>query len=347
MPILALESSCDETAAALTEGDLVLSELVRSQVDLHQKYGGVVPEIASRAHLEAVDIMTREVMEKAGARLKDLSGLAVTAGPGLAGALLVALSFAKGLSAATGLPMTGVNHVKAHALAPFLREKGEDAGPKTEPNFPLAALVVSGGHTSLFLMEDFLSFRTLGKTLDDAAGEAFDKSAKLMGFGYPGGAVIEKLALEGDPRAYKITRPMLKDGLNFSFSGIKTRVLTLYEENRMAEAPSGAQSLKDLAASFQAAVIEVLCAKLLAAVRQTRAKGAVLAGGVAANGALRREAARLLEAEGLPLYCPKLSWCADNAAMIGFLGSLQLPLGLNMLNNKTEPRTRWNAEDPL
>jgi N6-L-threonylcarbamoyladenine synthase len=349
MPVLAFESSCDETAVAVTEGNLVLAELVRSQVDLHQKYGGVVPEIASRAHLEALDIMTLEVMKMAGLGVKDLCGLAVTLGPGLVGALLVAVSFAKGLSLATGLPLTGVNHVKAHALAPFLREKVERGSLREgePPSFPLVALVVSGGHTSLFLMEDFLTFRTLGKTLDDAAGEAFDKSAKLMGFGYPGGGIIEKLAMDGNPEAYKISRPMLKDGLNFSFSGIKTRVLTLYEENRLSEAPSGASELKDLAASFQAAVVEVLTVKLLSAIKASRAKGAVLAGGVAANGALRREVARVTEGEGLPLYCPKVSWCADNAAMIGFLGSLQLPLGVNILNDLSEPRTRWTAEEDL
>ncbi|MDR2349309.1 MAG: tRNA (adenosine(37)-N6)-threonylcarbamoyltransferase complex transferase subunit TsaD [Deltaproteobacteria bacterium] len=351
MPVLALESSCDETACALVENNLVLSELVRSQADLHRKYGGVVPEIASRAHLEAVDLITGAVLEKAGKTLADVSGIAVTLGPGLLGALLVAVSFAKGLSMATGLPLTGVNHVKAHALAPFLKTpdpdpeaRARDSG-RGEPKFPLAALVASGGHTSLFLMEDFLTFKTLGRTLDDAAGEAFDKSAKLMGFGYPGGKVVEDLARGGDPNAYKITRPMLREGLDFSFSGLKTRVMTLYREHDMESGPSDSREIRDLAASFQAAAAEVMVTKLLSAAKSTGAKGAVLAGGVAANGELRRMAREALEPQGIPLFVPKPSWCADNAAMIGFLGSLQLEKGQNLLGRDSEPKTRWNAED--
>jgi N6-L-threonylcarbamoyladenine synthase len=347
MLVLALESSCDETAAAIIEGNLVLAELVRSQVDLHQQYGGVVPEIASRAHLEAVDIISSEVMKKAGISLSDLSGIAVTMGPGLVGALLVALGFAKGLSQATGLPVTGVNHVKAHALAPFLRSAGEESKSFFAPTFPMVALVVSGGHTSLFLMEDYLTFKTLGKTLDDAAGEAFDKSAKLMGFGYPGGRIIEELALEGDPTAFKMTRPMLHEGLDFSFSGLKTRVLTLYRENSLENVPANDQSLKDLAASFQAAAIDVLVTKFSNAIKLTGARGAVLAGGVAANSALRGKAQEAMDKLAVPLYIPKVSWCADNASMIGFLGSFQLERGENMLDLSSEPKTRWRVEDPL
>ncbi|MDR2612058.1 MAG: tRNA (adenosine(37)-N6)-threonylcarbamoyltransferase complex transferase subunit TsaD [Deltaproteobacteria bacterium] len=359
MPVLALESSCDETAAAVTDGPLVLAEAVRSQVDLHRRYGGVVPEIASRAHLEAVDALASEVLERSGKRLSDLDGIAVTQGPGLVGALLVALSFAKGLSLAAGLPATGVNHVKAHALAPFLiartggtaRAPGGGGGPGApaapgEPGFPLVALVASGGHTSLFLMEDLLTFRTLGRTLDDAAGEAFDKSAKLMGLGYPGGAVIERMAERGDPEAYRISRPMLRDGLDFSFSGLKTRVADLYRAHGLDRAPDGARELCDLAASFQAAAVEVMAAKLEAAVRATGAKGAVLAGGVAANGALRRAAAAACGRLGVALHVPRPSWCADNAAMIGYLGALQLARGENPLAPESEARTRWPAECP-
>jgi N6-L-threonylcarbamoyladenine synthase len=354
MLVLALESSCDETAAALVEDNLVLAEMVRSQVDLHRIYGGVVPEIASRAHLEAVDILAREVLTLSGKSLFDLDGLAVTQGPGLVGALLVAMSFMKGLSLVQGLPLTGVNHVKAHALAPFLLSaKNEHSLHKTtefpslDPEFPLLALVASGGHTSLFLMEDFLHFKTLGKTLDDAAGEAFDKSAKLMGLGYPGGQIIEEMAMGGDPLAFKITRPMLHDGLDFSFSGLKTRVQTIYQEYNLDAVEADSKMLKDLSASFQAAAVEVLVTKLYIAAKKFRAKGAVLAGGVAANGALRREAALALKPLNIPLYVPKASWCADNAAMIGFLGTLQLNKGINILEANSEARTRWNVDDTI
>ncbi|MDR1037495.1 MAG: tRNA (adenosine(37)-N6)-threonylcarbamoyltransferase complex transferase subunit TsaD [Deltaproteobacteria bacterium] len=368
MIVLALESSCDETAAAVTDGPKVLGEAVRSQVDLHRLYGGVVPEIASRAHLEAVDALASEVLRASGMSLPDLDGIAVTQGPGLVGALLVAVSFAKGLSLASGLPATGVNHVKAHALAPFLADctgsraggvgpdqglgGGDGAGVTTAgeeppvPEFPLVALVASGGHTSLFLMEDLVSFRTLGRTLDDAAGEAFDKSAKLMGLGYPGGAVIERMAERGDPEAYRISRPMLRDGLDFSFSGLKTRVADLYRAHRMEDVPDGARELCDLAASFQAAAVEVMAVKLASAVTSCRARGAVLAGGVAANGALRRAARDVCSGLGVPLHVPRLSWCADNASMIGYLGALQLERGINPLTPSSEARTRWPVDSP-
>ncbi|MDR1166713.1 MAG: tRNA (adenosine(37)-N6)-threonylcarbamoyltransferase complex transferase subunit TsaD [Deltaproteobacteria bacterium] len=347
MLVLAFESSCDETAASLVEGDLALSEVVRGQVSLHRVYGGVVPEIASRAHLEAVDVIAAEVLRQGQKTFADLDGLAVTQGPGLVGALLVAINFAKGLSLATGLPLTGVNHVKAHALAPFLRSPGPsgEAPPSVlgEIEFPLVALVASGGHTSLFWLESFTRFKTLGKTLDDAAGEAFDKSAKLMGLGYPGGPIIEEMAAGGDPAAYRLKRPFLRGGLNFSFSGLKTAVARVYARENMEACPAGARELKDLAASFQAAVVDVLVAKLLAALQKTRAKGAILAGGVAANGALRARARMAAESVGVPLYVPKLSWCADNASMIGFLGGLQLADGENILSAASEAQTRWSA----
>lgn len=339
MLILGLESSCDETAAALYENGIVLSSLVRSQVDLHRQYGGVVPEIASRAHLEAVDVISREALRAAGRVLADLDGLAVTQGPGLVGALLVALNFAKGLSMARGLSLTGVNHVKAHALAPFMSRPGGDPAPT--PEFPLVALVVSGGHTNLYRMDDYLTFHGLGRTRDDAAGEAFDKTAKLMGLGYPGGQVIEEMAQRGNPNAFRLSRPMLHEGLDFSFSGLKTQVLTIYREERLAALPPGHQRSADLAAGFQAAVVEVLVTKLLAACRETGAKGAVLAGGVAANGALRRAAEEALSERGLPLYVPPLAWCADNAAMIAHLGARQLVKGENILSLEAEAYPRW------
>ncbi len=339
MLVLGLESSCDETAAAVVEDGVVLANLVRSQVDLHCQYGGVVPEIASRAHLEAIDLITSQALAKAGRSLADLDGLAVTQGPGLVGALLVALNFAKGLSLSTGLPLTGVNHLKAHALAPFLTAC-KDGAPLPSPSFPLVALVVSGGHTNLYLLKGYLDFQLLGRTRDDAAGEAFDKLAKLMGLGYPGGKVIEELARQGDPTAFKLTRPMLHEGLDFSFSGLKTQCLNLYKtqvESQGPESPLRAH----LAAGFQAAVVDVLVTKLMVAVKETKACGAVLAGGVAANGPLRQAAQEALEARGLSIFVPPLAWCVDNGAMIAGVGARQLAVGENLLGPEAEAYPRW------
>ncbi|MDR2199882.1 MAG: tRNA (adenosine(37)-N6)-threonylcarbamoyltransferase complex transferase subunit TsaD [Deltaproteobacteria bacterium] len=344
MLVLALESSCDETAAAVAEDGVVLAELVRSQEELHRIYGGVVPEIASRAHLEAVDHLAAGVLALSGKSVSSLDGIAVTQGPGLLGALLVALSFAKGLALATGLPLTGVNHVKAHALAPFMRNSGEGGGENAPlpPEFPLAALVASGGHTSLFLMEDFLNFRALGSTKDDAAGEAFDKAAKLMGLGYPGGAVVERLARGGNPLAHPFKPPMPR-GLDFSFSGLKTALRTLYLREGMDSLPADDPKLRDLAASFQKAAVDVLSAKLRAAGELYKARGLVLAGGVAGNGELRRACLLAAESLGVPLHVPKPAWCSDNAAMIGFLGALQLRRGQNILDSSSDAMTRWSA----
>ncbi|MDR1487956.1 MAG: tRNA (adenosine(37)-N6)-threonylcarbamoyltransferase complex transferase subunit TsaD [Deltaproteobacteria bacterium] len=339
MLILGIESSCDETAAALLDDCVVLSEVVRSQIDLHRLYGGVVPEIASRAHLEAVEAIVGEVLEKASVGVKDLRGVAVTQGPGLVGALLVAINFAKGLKMAAGLPVSGVNHVQAHALAPFMHAKGEQPSP--EPRYPLAALVASGGHTSLFLINSPLEFTTLGRTLDDAAGEAFDKCAKLMGLGYPGGRLIEELSKGGNADAFKLTRPLLKEGLNFSFSGLKTKVQTIYANAHMDDEPSDSTVLKDLACSFQTAVVDVLVHKLSEAARIHKAKGVVVSGGVAANGALRKAAKERFEELNIPLYIPRPSWCADNAAMIALLGGIQLNQDINILDLDAEPRPRW------
>lgn len=369
MYVLGLESSCDETAAALVEGQVVISEVVRSQLDLHLVYGGVVPEIASRAHLEAVEAMVAETLAAAGARMSEVGGLAVTQGPGLVGALLVALSFAKGLSISLSIPMTGVNHVQAHALAPFLRKAGEPFEPgdpgepkgggkagelsdpgdlgdpvgsgqaKPELGFPLVALVVSGGHTSLFFVKSPLEFETLGRTMDDAAGEAFDKSAKLMGLGYPGGRVIEEMAKLGDPKAFPMPRPLWRKGLDFSFSGLKTQVQNVYRQYSMDDERADSQALRDLAASFQEAVVDVLIDKLERAAAERRVAGVVIAGGVAANGRLRARAKEKFQ--GLPLGLPRLAWCADNAAMIGYLGSLQLAAGRNAIDLGAEAKPRW------
>lgn len=318
---------------------MVLSEVVRSQLELHRVYGGVVPEIASRAHLESVDAIVAEALDKAGLSVSDLGAVAVTKGPGLVGALMVALSFAKGLNLATGLPATFVNHVQAHALAPFLSAKGEP--PAESPEFPLVALVASGGHTSLFLVSSPLSFRLLGQTVDDAAGEAFDKTAKLMGLGYPGGRIIESLAAQGDPEAFHVARPLWRRGLDFSFSGLKTRIQDIYRQRQMDSEPADSKLLKDLAASFQAAAIDVLVDKLLTAALEAKVKSVVLSGGVACNEALRRQAARALGAEGLKVLAARPAWCADNGAMIAYLGAFQLEAGQNILDLSAEASPRW------
>ncbi|MGL4208514.1 MAG: tRNA (adenosine(37)-N6)-threonylcarbamoyltransferase complex transferase subunit TsaD [Candidatus Adiutrix sp.] len=338
MLILGLESSCDETAAAIYEDGLVLSNIVRSQVDLHKCYGGVVPEIASRAHLEAIDEVTYAALEQAGRKLSDLDGVAVTQGPGLVGALLVALNFAKSLAWSLSIPLIGVNHVKAHALAPFMSVPQGPSAPK--PTFPLAALVVSGGHTHLYRMNDYLNFTLLGCTRDDAAGEAFDKTAKILGLGYPGGRIIEEMAARGNPLAYKLPRPMIHEGLDFSFSGLKTKVMSICRDEKLIGRSVADTVLCDLAASFQAAAVEVLTVKLLKACQAIKAKGAVLAGGVAANGALRKEAAKLLGAD-IPLFAPPLSWCVDNGAMIAHLGARQLMAGDAPLGLEAEAWPRW------
>jgi N6-L-threonylcarbamoyladenine synthase len=254
----------------------------------------------------------------------------------------VALSFAKGLGLAVGRPVTGVNHVKAHALSPFMARRGAGAPPA--PDFPLVALVVSGGHTHLYLLADHLTFSLLGQTRDDAAGEAFDKTAKLLGLGYPGGRAIEDLAARGDPAVYRLPRPLWRDGLDFSFSGLKTQVLTIYRRADLAGRPADDPARADLAAGFQAAVVEVLVDKLRTALEKTRAKGAVLAGGVAANGALRAAALAMTQTLGRPLFVPPPAWCADNAAMIAHLGARQLAEGRNILDLAAEARPRWPVD---
>lgn len=332
--ILGLESSCDETAAAVVSRGRVLSSVIRSQIDLHGPYGGVVPEVASRAHLEAISLVTEEALCQAGLKKNQLDGLAVTQGPGLVGALLVALNFAKGAALALDKPLVGVNHVKAHALAAFMAPKDETP---PEPLYPLAALVVSGGHTNLYRIDGPLEFTLWGRTRDDAAGEAFDKTAKLLGLGYPGGRAIEELARSGDPEAFKFSRPMLGQGFDFSFSGLKTQVLNIFQKVFAGRPPEG-PALPDLAASFQAAVCDVLAGKLSAFAEAICARSVVLSGGVAANQAVRKAVAQALGSR--PLFLPPPAWCADNGAMIAHLGAYQLNAG-ERLPLAAEALARW------
>jgi len=277
MLLLAIETSCDETAAAVVaDGRKILSSVVSSQVAIHAEYGGVVPEIASRKHLEMIVPVITQALGEADLKLPAIEGIAVTRGPGLSGALLVGLSVAKAMASSRGIPFVGVHHIEGHILAPFLEQPVK---------FPFLGLVVSGGHTHLYWVEGIGRYRTLGRTIDDAAGEAFDKSAKIMGLEYPGGARIDALARLGDPAAVRLPRPLINDpGLNFSFSGLKTAIMQHISKNPVS-IPS--QAASDLCASFQQAVCDVLAAKTMAALRQTGAQRLVVAGGVACNSGLR------------------------------------------------------------
>ncbi|MCE5203047.1 MAG: tRNA (adenosine(37)-N6)-threonylcarbamoyltransferase complex transferase subunit TsaD [Coriobacteriales bacterium] len=316
--ILAIESSCDETAASVMRGGREgLADVVASQVDFHARFGGVVPEIASRKHTEAIVEVVERALESAHITLADCDALAVTIGPGLVGALVVGLAYAKGLSAATGLPLIGVNHLEGHLYAARLSDPG------LEP--PLVALLVSGGHTMLVHVPEWGRYRVLGGTLDDAAGEAFDKVAKLLGLGYPGGPAISRLAAEGDPHAIAFPRPMLRsDDLNVSLSGLKTAVIHYVERERREGRPL---RLPDIAASFQAAVTDVEIAKTLRAAQEYGAHAVVLGGGVAANPALRGGLRSALSAVGIELNVPPLELCTDNAAMIAAAAHDSLAVG--------------------
>ncbi len=316
--ILAIETSCDETAAAIMRGGTeLLSNVVASQVDFHARFGGVVPEIASRKHTEAIVGVVDEALEQAGVSFADLDAIAVTYGPGLIGALVVGVAYAKGLSLATGLPLVGVNHLEGHIFASALAE------PDIEP--PLVALVVSGGHTSLVHVPEWGVYETLGQTLDDAAGEAFDKVAKVLGLGYPGGPVISKLAEEGDPRAIDFPRAMMHSrDYRFSLSGLKTAVINHIRHEREAGREI---SVPDLAASFQAAVVDVQVAKTVRAAEELGVRTVCLAGGVAANPSLREGLREALAARSIRLSVPPFAFCTDNAAMIAAAGTWRFRRG--------------------
>ena len=318
MLVLAIESSCDETAAAVVkDGRVVLSNVIASQIADHAEYGGVVPEIASRKHMEAIIPVIEEALGQAGVALSGIDGIAVTQGPGLAGALLVGLAAAKGIAYVLGQPIVGVNHIEGHLLAIFLEHEVE---------FPFVALAVSGGHTHLYLVEGVGRYRTLGQTVDDAAGEAFDKVAKLLGLPYPGGALIDRLAVSGDPGAVRFPRPLIHEaGCNFSFSGLKTSVLTYLRKHPLALEEG---MLNDLCASFQASVCEVLVAKTAAAITVTGVKRLVCAGGVACNTGLRREMEKMAVSLGLELHIPSPLLCTDNAAMLAVPGDYYLTRGI-------------------
>ena len=316
MLILGIETSCDETGLAVYDTKRgLLSEALYSQIDLHADYGGVVPELASRDHIRKITPMTYEVLNAAGKTLSDLDGIAYTAGPGLMGALLVGATFGRSLAWALGIKSIGVHHMEAHLLAPLLApSSGQDAAPE----IPFLALLVSGGHTQLVRVADLGEYEILGESVDDAAGEAFDKAAKMMDLGYPGGPAIAAAATQGDTSRFTFPRPMTdRPGLDFSFSGLKTFTLNTVA----ATQPLSNQDIADIAAAFETAVVDTLFIKCKRAVKQTGIKDLVMAGGVSANKALRHKLARDLDAN--VHYAPD-ALCTDNGAMIAFAGALRL-----------------------
>lgn len=328
MLVLGVESSCDETGVALYDtAHGLVAHALHSQVAMHSEYGGVVPELASRDHIRRVLPLTRKVMAESGRTLAELDGIAYTQGPGLAGALLVGAGMARALAYALGIPAVGVHHLEGHLLSPLISD--------APPEFPFVALLVSGGHTQLMQVAGVGRYALLGETLDDAAGEAFDKTAQLLGLGYPGGPALAKLAASGDAARFKLPRPMLNSGdFDFSFSGLKTAVLTLVKK-------AGMDAAADIAAAFQAAAVDVLVGKSLAACAHVEARRLVVAGGVGANARLREQLTREAARRGIEVFYPRLEFCTDNGAMIAFAGAQRLAAGVAADDMGFPVRPRW------
>lgn len=315
--ILAIESSCDDTSAAVLQNDTVLSNVVANQV-IHSQYGGVVPELASRAHQQNIVPVVEMALRKAGITKNELSAIAFTQGPGLMGSLLVGSSFAKSLAMALQIPLIAVNHMHAHILAHFIDEEGFD-----KPTFPFLALTISGGHTQIVKVSDFFTLEIIGETTDDAVGEAFDKSAKILGLPYPGGPLVDKYAQLGNPKAYPFTKPKMPE-LDFSFSGFKTAVLYFVEKNVKENPDFITENLNDICASIQQTIIEILMDKLKLAVKQTGIKQVAIGGGVSANSGIRKALKETENKLGWKTYIPKFEYTTDNAAMIGIVGYYKL-----------------------
>lgn len=340
MRILGIETSCDETGVALYDTDHgIVAERLYSQVAMHAAYGGVVPELASRDHVRRLIPLINEVLAESQCSLASIDAIAVTEGPGLGGALMVGTSVAAGLGLALNKPVMGIHHLEGHLLSPLL------ANPR--PDFPFVALLVSGGHTQLMSVAAVGQYTLLGETVDDAAGEAFDKTASLLGLPYPGGPALSKLAERGNAKRFKLPRPMLHSGdLEFSFSGLKTAVLTLVNQQRTTQALSE-QDRCDIAASFQAAIVDVLVAKSMHALKETGMRELVVSGGVGANKSLRESLAREASRNGAKVFFPPLALCTDNGAMIAFAGALRLQANPALLNSPVAAfsvRPRWNLE---
>jgi N6-L-threonylcarbamoyladenine synthase len=325
MLVLGVESSCDETGIALYDSTRgLLAHALYSQIAMHNEYGGVVPELASRDHIRRVLPLTRQVLRESGCTLADIDGIAYTQGPGLAGALLVGAGMARALAYALDVPAVGVHHLEGHMLSPLISD--------TPPEFPFVALLVSGGHTQLMRVDGVGRYTLLGETLDDAAGEAFDKTAQLLGLGYPGGPALSKLADSGDPTRFTLPRPMLNSGdFDFSFSGLKTAVLTLVKKAGLDAAP-------DIAAAFQAAAVDVLVTKSLAACKSSGVQRLVVAGGVGANRLLRAQLSEKAARRGIAVFYPRLEFCTDNGAMIAFAGAQRMTHATMDLGFAIKPR---------
>ena len=320
MLLLSIESSCDETSTAVLEdGYKIKSNIVASQVEIHKRFGGVVPELASRQHLESIIPITEGAIKEAGINLENIEAVAVTKGPGLMGSLLVGLSVAKAIAFVRGIPFIGVNHLEGHLLSILLE--------KPEIKFPYISLVVSGGHTNLYFVKEIGNYKLLGKSVDDAAGEAFDKVAKMLGLGYPGGPVIDELSMEGDPEAIPFPRAYMQEKpFHFSFSGLKTAVLSYFKKSAKIKKISK-KHLSDLAASFEKAVVDVLVDKAIEAADKRECSSIAIAGGVACNRRLRLELKKRSDEKGLTVYYPSNKLCLDNAAMVGIAGYFRILKG--------------------
>lgn len=311
--ILGIESSCDDTAAAVLQNGKILSNVIATQ-EVHQKYGGVVPELASRAHQQNIVPVIYEALSRAGITKNDLSAIAFTRGPGLMGSLLVGTSFAKSLSLGLDIPLLDVNHMQAHILAHFIEEEGF-----SKPEFPFLALTISGGHTQIVKISDYFKMEVIGETLDDAVGEAFDKSAKILGLPYPGGPLVDKYAQKGDPKAFLFPKPKV-EGLNFSFSGLKTSILYFIQKQLKEDPKFIEDNIEDICASIQYTIIGILMDKLKKAVKQTGIKQIAIGGGVSANSGIRRTLTEAQDKYGWKTYIPKFEYTTDNAAMIAIAG---------------------------
>jgi N6-L-threonylcarbamoyladenine synthase len=331
--ILGIESSCDETGVALYHSERgLLAHTLHSQIALHNEYGGVVPELASRDHVHYALPLIREVLNQANCTLSDITAIAFTQGPGLSGALLVGASVACSLAYALNIPTIAVHHLEGHLLSPLLSDPA--------PKFPFVALLVSGGHTQLMRVDGVGRYTLLGETLDDAAGEAFDKSAKLLGLDYPGGALLSQLALHGTPERFKLPRPMLHSGdLDFSFSGLKTAVLLTTQQNTQDE-----QTRADIALAAQTAIVEVLVKKSLSALKQTSLKQLVIAGGVGANQALRSQLDQAAQRHEFKVFYPDLEFCTDNGAMIAFAGAMRMQQHEAQCDYRFNVKPRWDLQ---
>ena len=332
--ILGIESSCDDTAAAVISDSVILSNVVASQ-SIHELYGGVVPELASREHQKLILPVVNKVLKEAGISVNDLSAVAFTNGPGLVGSLMVGTSFAKSMSLALDIPLIAVNHMQAHILAHFIEDPEND-----NPDFPFLALTISGGHTQIVKVNSPFDMQVLGETLDDAAGEAFDKSGKVIGLKYPAGPQIDKLSKDGDPNKYSFTKPKV-DGLNFSFSGLKTNFLNFINKETRLDESFIKNNLNSICASLQKVIVEILMDKLVMASKQTGIKTIVICGGVSANSKVRSKLKLNSEKYGWKIHIPKLSYTTDNAAMIAITGQLKFESKLfSDLETSANPRLK-------